>query len=146
MADKNRSHRITLAERFSNTRRGGYEGPSQSKPPTSYQIRHRGPPPSRRRRAPRSSHLALLCKLHHAAFDRRFLAVRPDHRILIRPDLLREREWKSRFTISAPCVPRDSCVFPPRGGAAQTAYSVYLVGCVTYLWEEVVLWLEPQRS
>ena len=33
-----------------------------------------------------------LCKLHHAAFDRHFLGIRPDHRILIRPDLLREKD------------------------------------------------------
>jgi putative restriction endonuclease len=33
-----------------------------------------------------------LCKLHHAAFDRHFLGIRPDHRILIRPDLLGEKD------------------------------------------------------
>ena len=31
-----------------------------------------------------------LCRLHHAAFDRFFLAVRPDHIIEIRADVLRE--------------------------------------------------------
>ncbi len=31
-----------------------------------------------------------LCRLHHAAFDRFFLAVRPDHIIEIRPDVLEE--------------------------------------------------------
>ena len=31
-----------------------------------------------------------LCRLHHAAFDRFFLAVRPDHVIEIRPDVLAE--------------------------------------------------------
>ena len=33
-----------------------------------------------------------LCKLHHAAFDRHFLGVRPDHIIEVRPDLLREKD------------------------------------------------------
>jgi len=31
-----------------------------------------------------------LCKLHHAAFDRQFLAVRPDYVIEVRPDILEE--------------------------------------------------------
>ena len=31
-----------------------------------------------------------LCRLHHAAFDRFFLAVRPDHIIVVRPDVLEE--------------------------------------------------------
>jgi putative restriction endonuclease len=31
-----------------------------------------------------------LCRLHHAAFDRFFLAVRPDHIIEVRPDVLEE--------------------------------------------------------
>ena len=33
-----------------------------------------------------------LCKLHHAAFDRNFLGIRPDYRIEIRPDLLDEED------------------------------------------------------
>ena len=33
-----------------------------------------------------------LCRLHHAAFDRFFLAVRPDHVIEIRPDVLTESD------------------------------------------------------
>ena len=33
-----------------------------------------------------------LCKLHHAAFDRQFLAVRPDYVIEIRPDILVESD------------------------------------------------------
>ncbi len=33
-----------------------------------------------------------LCRLHHAAFDRYFLAVRPDHIIEIRPDILEESD------------------------------------------------------
>lgn len=33
-----------------------------------------------------------LCKLHHAAFDRQFLAVRPDYVIEIRPDILEESD------------------------------------------------------
>ncbi|MEX1256762.1 MAG: HNH endonuclease, partial [Gemmatimonadota bacterium] len=33
-----------------------------------------------------------LRKLHHAAFELHFLGIRPDHRILIRPDLLGEKD------------------------------------------------------
>jgi putative restriction endonuclease len=33
-----------------------------------------------------------LCKLHHAAFDRHFLGIRPDFRVEVRPDLLRESD------------------------------------------------------
>ena len=33
-----------------------------------------------------------LCRLHHAAFDRFFLAVRPDHIIEVRPDILEESD------------------------------------------------------
>jgi len=33
-----------------------------------------------------------LCKLHHAAFDRYFLSVRPDYTIEIRPDVLAETD------------------------------------------------------
>jgi putative restriction endonuclease len=33
-----------------------------------------------------------LCRLHHAAFDRFFVGVRPDYVIEIRPDLLTERD------------------------------------------------------
>lgn len=33
-----------------------------------------------------------LCKLHHAAFDREFLGIRPDLRIEIRPEILDERD------------------------------------------------------
>ena len=33
-----------------------------------------------------------LCRLHHAAFDRFFLAVRPDHIIVVRPDVLEETD------------------------------------------------------
>ena len=33
-----------------------------------------------------------LCRLHHAAFDRFFLAVRPDHIIEVRPDILEEAD------------------------------------------------------
>lgn len=33
-----------------------------------------------------------LCKLHHAAFDRFFFAIRPDYRIEVRPSILRERD------------------------------------------------------
>ena len=33
-----------------------------------------------------------LCKLHHAAFDRQFLAIRPDYVIEIRRDILEESD------------------------------------------------------
>jgi putative restriction endonuclease len=33
-----------------------------------------------------------LCKLHHAAFDRHFFAVRPDYRVEVRPSILAERD------------------------------------------------------
>ena len=33
-----------------------------------------------------------LCRLHHAAFDRFFLAVRPDRIIEVRPDILEESD------------------------------------------------------
>ena len=33
-----------------------------------------------------------LCRLHHAAFDRLFLGVRPDHVIQVRPDILEESD------------------------------------------------------
>ncbi len=33
-----------------------------------------------------------LCRLHHAAFDRYFLGVRPDHIIEVRPDVLQETD------------------------------------------------------
>ena len=33
-----------------------------------------------------------LCRLHHAAFDRFFLGVRPDHIIEVRPDILQESD------------------------------------------------------
>jgi putative restriction endonuclease len=33
-----------------------------------------------------------LCKLHHAAFDRFFFAVRPDYRVVVRPSILTETD------------------------------------------------------
>lgn len=33
-----------------------------------------------------------LCKLHHAAFDRHFLGLRPDYVVEVRPDILREHD------------------------------------------------------
>ena len=33
-----------------------------------------------------------LCKLHHAAFDRQFLAVRPDYSVEVRQDILAESD------------------------------------------------------
>ncbi len=37
-----------------------------------------------------------LCKLHHAAFDRHFLGVRPDLTVELRPDVLREPDGPMR--------------------------------------------------
>jgi len=33
-----------------------------------------------------------LCTLHHSAFDRRFIGIRPDYKIEVRPDILREKD------------------------------------------------------
>lgn len=33
-----------------------------------------------------------LCKLHHAAFDRNFLAIRPDYKVEVRSDILEEED------------------------------------------------------
>ena len=33
-----------------------------------------------------------LCKLHHAAFDQLIMGIRPDHRIEIRTDILKEKD------------------------------------------------------
>jgi len=33
-----------------------------------------------------------LCKLHHAAFDQNLIGIRPDHRVLVHPDVLREKD------------------------------------------------------
>ncbi len=41
---------------------------------------------------PRVTNGLALCKLHHAAFDRHFLGVRPDYVVEVRPDLLRETD------------------------------------------------------
>jgi putative restriction endonuclease len=41
---------------------------------------------------PKVSNGIALCKLHHAAFDRNFLGIRPDYRIEIREDILHETD------------------------------------------------------
>ena len=41
---------------------------------------------------PKVSNGIALCKLHHAAFDRNFLGIRPDYSIEIREDILRETD------------------------------------------------------
>lgn len=33
-----------------------------------------------------------LCKIHHAAFDRDFFGIRPDYRIVVRPEIMREED------------------------------------------------------
>ncbi len=41
---------------------------------------------------PTVSNGVALCKLHHAAFDRFFFAIRPDYTIEVRPSILNERD------------------------------------------------------
>lgn len=41
---------------------------------------------------PRVTNGLALCKLHHGAFDRGFLGVRPDYVLTVRPDLLHEED------------------------------------------------------
>ncbi len=41
---------------------------------------------------PKVSNGLALCRLHHAAFDKYFVAVRPDHIIEVRPDVLKESD------------------------------------------------------
>lgn len=33
-----------------------------------------------------------LCKIHHTAFDRNFFGIRPDYRVVVRPDILEESD------------------------------------------------------
>ena len=33
-----------------------------------------------------------LCKIHHAAFDRDYFGIRPDYRIIVRPEIMREED------------------------------------------------------
>jgi len=42
--------------------------------------------------APRVPNGLALCKIHHAAFDRNILGVRPDLKIIVRSDILREKD------------------------------------------------------
>jgi putative restriction endonuclease len=41
---------------------------------------------------PKVANGLALCKIHHAAFDRLFLTVSPDYRIVVRPDILEEED------------------------------------------------------
>lgn len=41
---------------------------------------------------PEVSNGLALCRLHHAAFDRHFLGIRPDYTVEVRPDLLDEED------------------------------------------------------
>lgn len=41
---------------------------------------------------PRVTNGLALCKLHHAAFDKLFLGIRPDYRIVVRRDVLEEED------------------------------------------------------
>ncbi len=65
---------------------------------------------SSRRRTTHRNGLAL-CKLHHAAFDRHFLGVRPDLTVELRPDVLREPDGPMlRYGL----LPRDPALRPNR--------------------------------
>lgn len=33
-----------------------------------------------------------LCKIHHAAFDRNYFGVRPDYRVVVRPEIMQEND------------------------------------------------------
>ena len=61
-----------------------------------------------------------LCKLHHAAFDRHFLGLRPDYVLEVRRDILRERDGPTLVhTIQALhgasiTLPRQSALRPSR--------------------------------
>ena len=37
-------------------------------------------------------YLLALCKLHHAAFDKMFLGIRPDFQVVVRADVLKESD------------------------------------------------------
>jgi putative restriction endonuclease len=62
-----------------------------------------------------------LCTLHHSAFDRQFLGVRPDYVLEVRPDILRERDGPTLVhAIQALhgqpiVVPRAEVLRPDRG-------------------------------
>ena len=49
------------------------------------------------------SNCVALCKLHHAAFDRFFFAIRPDYVIEVRPSVLAATRSESRPNEGAAC-------------------------------------------
>ena len=53
---------------------------------------------------PVTSNGISLCKLHHAAFDRNFLAIRPDYIVEIRLDLLDETDGQCLSTDFRGCI------------------------------------------
>ena len=53
-----------------------------------------------------------LCKLHHAAFDRFFFAIRPDYVIEVRPSVLRESDGP--MLVVAIHLPRRAIDLPDR--------------------------------
>ncbi len=61
-----------------------------------------------------------LCKLHHAAFDRHFLGLRPDYVLEVRPDILREHDGPTLVHAiqalhgKAITLPRRSTLHPSR--------------------------------
>ena len=62
-----------------------------------------------------------LCKLHHAAFDRYFVGVRPDYVVEVRPDLLREED--GRRTAPRWCTASRPCTAPASLCGGRPAYS-----------------------
>src|SRR5207249_358465 len=72
-----------------------------------------------------------LCKLHHAAFDRHVLGVRPDLTVELRPDVLREPDGPmlkcglQGFQDARLLLPRDPALRPDpgvRGGALRDVH------------------------
>lgn len=61
-----------------------------------------------------------LCKLHHAAFDRHFVGLRPDYIVEVRPDILREHDGPTLVHAiqalhgAAITLPRQSALQPSR--------------------------------
>ncbi len=74
-----------------------------------------------------------LCKLHHAAFDRHVIGIRPDLKIELRPDLLDEPDGPmlehglKRFHGSLIAEPRAAMLRPNRDFLAER-YELYRKG------------------
>lgn len=72
-----------------------------------------------------------LCKLHHAAFDRHFLTVRPDYRIAIQPRILEEQDGPmlvhglKDLHGQAISLPRNALLYPDRA-RLEDRYALFL--------------------